>query len=139
MRDELEQIERAQGARGNLDREGWAWSGAARPLRATSPSLDGGYASALAVSPDGRKVFVTGAAFELGSGSGPRPFTAVAFGAATGTRLWVNRYRGPRNLGGTGQSVAVGPGGRRVYVAGYTAWFIPHGQAVRYTVIAYRA
>ena len=104
-----------------------------------SPSLDGGYASALAVSPDGRKVFVTGAAFELGSGSGPRPFTAVAFGAATGTRLWVNRYRGPRNLGGTGQSVAVGPGGRRVYVAGYTAWFIPHGQAVRYTVIDYRA
>jgi DNA-binding beta-propeller fold protein YncE len=104
-----------------------------------SPSLDGGYATALAVSPDGRKVFVTGPAFEPGSGSGRRPFTAVAFGAATGTRLWVNRYLGPRSLGGAGQSVAVSPGGRRVFVAGDTAWLILHRQADRYAVLAYRA
>ena len=44
------------------------------------------------VSPDGRTVFVTGPAFEPGSGSGPRPFTAVAFGAATG-RYTVIAYR----------------------------------------------
>jgi len=105
-----------------------------------SLSLGGGYASALALSPDGRKVFVTGFVTEPGTGNNIRAvFTAAAFSAATGTRLWVNRYRGPRNLGGTGAVVAVSPDGRRVYVAGYTAWLIPHRQANRTTIIAYRA
>ncbi|HEX6856297.1 MAG TPA: PQQ-binding-like beta-propeller repeat protein [Streptosporangiaceae bacterium] len=105
-----------------------------------SPSLGGGYATALAVSPDGRTVFVTGPVTGPGTGNSIRAvFTAAAFGAATGTRLWVNRYRGPRNLGGSGQSVAVSPDGRRVFVAGYTAWLIPHRQTHRYTIIAYRA
>ena len=35
--------------------------------------------------------------------------------------------------------VAVSPDGRRVFVAGITAWFIPHSQANRMTIIAYRA
>jgi DNA-binding beta-propeller fold protein YncE len=118
-----------------LDANGGAGTGA--QLRA-SRSL-GGYATALAVSPDGRKVFVTGLAFDPRSGNGIRGFTAVAYGTATGARLWVNRYQGPRNLGGTGVVVAVSPDGRRVYVAGHTAWVIPRTIANRYTIIAYRA
>jgi len=104
-----------------------------------SPSLGGSSASALAVSPDGRKVFITGPVTEPAGGNNMRAvFTAVAFRAVTGTQLWVNRYRGPSNLGGTGQTVAVSPDGRRVFVAGYTARLIPHRQVLRYTVIAYR-
>jgi DNA-binding beta-propeller fold protein YncE len=112
--------------------------GTGAQLRVASRS-PGGYATTLAVSPDGRKVFVTGIAFDPSSGNGIRGFTAVAYGAATGARLWVNRYQGPRNLGGYGEVVAVSPDGRRVFVAGITAWFIPHSQANRITIIAYRA
>jgi DNA-binding beta-propeller fold protein YncE len=99
----------------------------------------GGYATALAVSPDGHKVFVTGRAFDPVSGNGIREFTVVALSTATGARLWVNRYQGPRNLGGTGVAVAVSPAGRRVYVAGSTIWAIPRTLAARYAIIAYRA
>jgi DNA-binding beta-propeller fold protein YncE len=112
-------------------------AGTGAQLRA-SRSL-GGYATALAVSPDGRKIFVTGPAFDPSSGNGIRGFTVVALGAATGARLWVNRYQGPRNLGGTGVVVAVSPDGRRVYVAGHTVWAIPRTLAYRYTIIAYRS
>jgi DNA-binding beta-propeller fold protein YncE len=114
-------------------------SGAGTRAQQPASRSPGGYATALAVSPDGRKIFVTGPAFDPVSGNAIRKFTAVALGAATGARLWVNSYLGPRNLGGTGVVVAVSPDGRRVYVAGYTAWVIPRTLANRYTIIAYRA
>jgi DNA-binding beta-propeller fold protein YncE len=104
-----------------------------------SLSLGGYPASALAVSPDGRTVFITGPVNEPTAGNNMRPvFTAAAFGAATGTQLWVNHYRGPSLLGGYGQTIAVSPGGHRVYVAGFTVRSAPHRQVLRYTVIAYR-
>ena len=43
----------------------------------------------------------------------------VAYRAATGIRLWVNRYRG-RPLGSFSREVAVGPRGHSVYVTGVT-------------------
>ena len=104
-----------------------------------SPSLGGGYASALAVSPDGRKVFVTGPAFEPGSGTNIRAFTAVAFGSATGARLSGQPLPRPPQPWRYWPPGGRQPNEHRVYVAGETAWFIPHSQANRYTIIAYRA
>jgi DNA-binding beta-propeller fold protein YncE len=72
-------------------------------------------ASSVAVSPDGSRVFVTGAS--QGTRSGP-DYATVAYSAATGARLWVTRYSGPANGDDAARSVAVSPGGGRVYVTG---------------------
>jgi outer membrane protein assembly factor BamB len=64
----------------------------------------GDSARAVAVSPDGRKVYVTG------------DFDTVAYDAATGARLWVSVY----GAGGA-VAVAVSPDGGTVYVAGSSA------------------
>ena len=65
-----------------------------------------GFATSVAVSPGGRKVFVTGGTVHLGSAT-------VAYDASTGARLWVTR-RSP----GAATSLAVSPRGGRVFVAG---------------------
>jgi len=71
-------------------------------------------ASALAVSPDGTAVFVTGqSAGRKANGD----YVTLAYGAATGKRLWVRRYSGPGSGLGA-RSVAVSPGGGRVFVTG---------------------
>lgn len=79
------------------------------------PGNAGDVASSLAVSPDGRTVFVTGGSKGRTSGL---DYATVAYDAATGRQLWVAR------LGGAGSdaavSVAAGPGGARVYVTGRT-------------------
>src|SRR5262252_9790349 len=56
------------------------------------------FATSVAVRPDGRTVFITGS-------------STVAYNAATGAQLWVNRTKG-------GGHLAVSPRGDRVFVAG---------------------
>ena len=72
-------------------------------------------AGSVAVSPGGTQVFVTGTSPGAGSGS---DYATVAYSAATGARLWVKRYNGPANRDDYGSSVAVSPGGTRVFVTG---------------------
>ena len=72
-------------------------------------------AGSVAVSPGGTRVFVTGTSPGAGSGS---DYATVAYSAATGARLWVKRYNGPANRDDYGGSVAVSPGGARVFVTG---------------------
>jgi hypothetical protein len=67
-------------------------------------------AKSLGVSPDGTKVFVTGAS--TGSG-GDDDYATVAYDASTGARLWVARYNGPGNSVDTATSLGVTPTGPR--------------------------
>jgi WD40 repeat protein len=74
-------------------------------------------ASSVAVSPDGKTVFVTG--YSYGTTAGEVDYATVAYNAATGAQLWVERYISP-SLQGFATSVAVSPGGKAVLVTGYS-------------------
>jgi hypothetical protein len=71
-------------------------------------------ASAVAVSPGGGTVFVTGKSAGRASGL---DYATVAYDAATGARRWVSRYNGTGH-GAEARSVVAGPGGHAVYVTG---------------------
>ena len=96
-------------------------------------------ASALAVSPDGSSVFVTGSDYT--NETGP-DYATVAYDASTGTRLWVRRFVGQvRNDGefvGSNEAidVAVSRDSSIVVVTGYTE---DYDFAYRYATIAYDA
>jgi DNA-binding beta-propeller fold protein YncE len=85
---------------------------------------------AIAISRDGRAVYVTGQA-----GQTPDAAT-VAYNAATGARLWARRYNGRANNIDAANSVAVAPGGRTVYITGGS-----RGKTSRFDLftVAYRA
>ncbi len=70
-------------------------------------------AAAVAVSPDGSKVFVTGGS----KGSNGYGYATLAYDASTGKVLWVSRFGEP----GTASDLAVSPDGSRVFVTGSSA------------------
>jgi Tol biopolymer transport system component len=76
----------------------------------------GAPADALAVSPDGTRVFVTGPA---PSSSDPSTdYATVGYDAATGNQLWVTRF--DDGNADTATSADVSPDGTRVFVTGYS-------------------
>ena len=94
-------------------------------------------ASSVAVSPGGTTVFVTGSSAKAGAGAGPGDYATIAYSAATGARLWVKRYNGPGNSFDQASSVAVGPGGGRVFVTGSSS--TRQGGPSDYATVAYSA
>jgi hypothetical protein len=76
------------------------------------PNSDGEHARAVAVSPSGNTVFVTGESPDTATGT--QDWATVAYNATTGAQLWVARYRG----GHAAADLVVGPGGGRVFVTG---------------------
>ena len=101
--------------------------------RYNGPGNGDDLAFALAVSPSGGTVYVTGTSSSKGEGPG---YATVAYDAATGHRLWVARYNGPATLSDAASSVAVSPGGGRVFVTGESAG---NTSNYDYATIAYKA
>ena len=75
-------------------------------------------ANALAVSPDGATVIVTGQSFHQSS---RYDYATVAYDAASGKRRWVARYNGPGNGDDVAYALGVSPDGARVFVTGYSS------------------
>ena len=74
------------------------------------------FACAVAASPDGTKVFVTGSSD--GPNLGISDYATLAYDAATGEKLWLRRYNGPANHSDLAYDLAVSPDGTKVFVTG---------------------
>ena len=91
---------------------------------------DGDNARALAVSPDGTTVVVTGPS--IGSGN---EYATVAYDAPTGAQLWVRRYHDPASDNDLPTALDVSPDGSAVFVTGLSEH--RSGSRSDYTTFAY--
>ena len=107
-------------------------TGTQRWISRSSGSGQGTLPSSMTVSPAGATVFVTG------SSDGPNglDYATIAYNAATGARLWISRYNGPASGDDGASSVATGPGGKKVFVTGYSTG---RNGSPAYATVAYEA
>lgn len=70
---------------------------------------------AVAVSPDGKTVIVTGG---NGGITTDTDYVTIAYSASTGARVWLKRYSGPVGLDDAGIALAVNRSGTTVFVTG---------------------
>ena len=93
----------------------------------------GGYSSAnaVAVAPDGTRVYVTGESVGRGTAG---DYATVAYRARDGAKVWSARYDGPSSDGDLALAVAVSPDGARVFVTGGSE----HGADEFFATVAYR-
>jgi DNA-binding beta-propeller fold protein YncE len=80
-------------------------------------------ASAVAVSPSGATVYVTGSSQGATSGY---DYVTLAYDAATGARQWDARYNGPANGDDIAAGLAVSPTTGAVFVTGESDTTYPH-------------
>src|SRR5439155_8772564 len=95
-----------------------SWSSPGHPLwlaRYDGPASGLGQSNAMARSPDGSEVFVTG---KSSSERTDYDAATVAYDANTGATLWVSRFDDPAHTYGEGKAVAVSPDGSEVFITG---------------------
>jgi hypothetical protein len=92
---------------------------------------DSDYARAVAPSPDGTTVFVTG---DSSSNTTGKDAATVAYVASTGARRWVARYNGPGNRNDYGRAIVSSPDGTLVFVTGASSAGEP---GLDYATLAY--
>jgi len=90
------------------------------------------FANAVAVSPDGAMVFITGDSDGL---TGHKDYATIAYDASSGRTLWVSRYEGPTDYGDVATSIGVSPDGSRVVVTGSS----DGSTSIDYATVAYDA
>jgi hypothetical protein len=95
--------------------------------RYNGPGNSGDSAASLAVSPDGARVFVTGASANATSGV---DFATIAYNTANGAQQWIGRHNG-----GAGD-LTVSPDGAEVFVTGASVGATSY---VDYATVAYDA
>lgn len=93
-------------------------------------------ATAIAVSPDGSTVYVTGD--DVTSSAGGYSYGTVAYEAATGAQLWTATYAGASATGAAASGIAVSPDGSTVFVTGSAQVSSPAG-SFDFATVAYRA
>jgi hypothetical protein len=92
---------------------------------------------AAALSPDGRTVFVTGAAYDgFPVGAADSRVSTTAYDTSSGRELWTTEWDGRPDAVDNGNYIAVAPDGREVYVAGVTTAV---GGGLDYVTLAYSA
>ncbi len=84
-------------------------------------------ATAIAVSPGAGAVYVTGYAGTTLYGNRRPDIVTVGYSARTGARRWVREYHAPGPCRNVPVAVAVGQGGRSVFVAGFSTTAEPSG------------
>ena len=106
-----------------------AATGAQVWVKRYNPTGGSWYARAVAVSPSGKTVYVTG-----GSGLA---YATIGYNAATGAQLWVKRVAGALipSLPGTALSMAVSRKTGSVFVTGYLPY--ASGAVYDYATVAY--
>ena len=105
--------------------------------RYNGPGKTNDDADSIGISPDGSKVFVSGAS-DAASGAFGRvkDYATVAYDSTSGTQLWVKRYNGPANQDDSVYALDVAPDGSKVVVTGGGTGF---NGVCQTTTIAYGA
>jgi hypothetical protein len=97
------------------------------------PADDRDQANAVAVSPDGSRVYVTGLSVAPTSGALEADYATISYNATTGAQLWLRRYHGAGTGYDIAAAIAASPAGK-VLVTG-SSWGATSKQD--YATIAY--
>ncbi|WP_162606573.1 S8 family serine peptidase [Jiangella asiatica] len=84
-------------------------------VRYDGPAQGSDELAAMALSPDGATVYVTGSSAGVETGW---DFTTIAYDAATGEQLWLARHDGPGSETDSAADLVVSPDGATVYITG---------------------
>lgn len=101
--------------------------------RYNGPGNSDDLAAALAVSPDGSAVYVTGESVVLRTGY---DYATLGYNATTGATLWLARYNGSGQNNDTASAIAVSPDGSTVFVTGTSTGAT---SGLDYATIAYQS